>query len=635
MATIVTVHGTWANCDSPTTGTQAAVSPAECSWWQPGSAFEQEMRQLLVPDGGQLDFEPFHWSGANSEIERRTAGRALRKRLLALEAQGEKYCVVAHSHGGSVLSAALLECGGRREQLPGLQRWITIGTPFIELRKEPFLITRLDLWRRVVFVASTMLFLMFLVYALSEWASGEPPIIGGTFRTILLVAGIMTTLPILVFYAAFKWLDARALLHHRSPVRKRAAEYFGPRWRSLTHADDEAVQGLGYLPKAKLHFFDQSFAVGTITLVSVLALPVLYLAIVTSPAAMVTIADWMKTHVYHATATPEVEKDLRDLSRRMREVRRQRDAAGGARAMPVDRDEMRRSYRSARQGLEQRHGDLHGIERALRFKQRFFERNDMPCEGGRLCGGGHDLRVNSALLLHIATDEISWAFGGGNSGDWWARWLWSLLLPAALVPLICGLLALLLMAVIRWLAHVLSGGLSRMLNALTRAEVQRAAFGNDSEAEIAVSAIDRPTWLERSPPRLPSALAETVTAYSDGEASRSISKFRRMIGELTAVERVRGADTAITNYFTWRELVHSAYFDVPAFRKLVAFAIAAAPGFAPSPAFRSDPEFARAGQWLAEIEGAPAIAPPGETPPAVSDAAAVSAVVASTVKAEP
>lgn len=635
MPTIVTVHGTWADCDSPAPGGQAAASPAECSWWQPGSAFEQEMRQLLVADGGQLDFEPFRWSGANSEIGRRDAGRALRKRLLELEARGDRYCVVAHSHGGSVLSAALLECGGRRERLPGLQRWITIGTPFIELRKEPFLLTRLDLWRKVVFVASTMLFLMFLVYALSEWMSSEPPIIGGTFRTIVVAAGIMTTLPILVFYTAFKWLDSRALLHHRASVRTRAAEYFGPRWRSLTHADDEAVQGLGYLPQARLQFFDRAFAVQTITLVSVLALPVLYFVLVTSPAAMVTIADWMKTHVYHSTAAPEAEKELRDLSRRMREVRRQRDAAEGTRAVPFDREEVRREYRSTRKGLEQRHGDLHSIERAFRFKQRFFEHNDVPCEGGRLCGGGRDLRVNSALLLHIATDEISWAFGGGNSGDWWARWLWSLLLPAVLVPLVCGLLALLMMVVIRWLAHGLSGGLSRMLNALTSAEVQRAAFGNDSEAEIAVSAVDRPTWLDRSPPRLPSALAETVTAYSDGEASRSISKFRRMIGELTAVERRHGADTAITNYFTWRELVHSAYFDVPAFRKLVAFAVAAVPGLAPSPAFRSDPEFARAGQWLAEIEGAPAVAPPGATPPAVSDAAAVSAVVASTVKAEP
>lgn len=639
MATIVTVHGTWANCEPAADGADVQASPSECQWWQKGSAFEHELRNLLGAEDGQLEIAPFSWSGANSVMDRRKAGSALRVRLLELEARNEKYCIVAHSHGGSVVSSALLECGGRRQKLPGLQRWITIGTPFIDLRKEPLLLTRLDLVRKVVFVASTMLFLMFLVYAVAEWMSSEPPIIGNTFRAIVIVAGIMTTLPIVFFYGVLKWLDSRSLLHHRSGVRKRAAEYFGPRWRSLTHPDDEAVQGLGFLPKAKLQFFDTSFAVSSITLLSVLTLPLLYLSVVNTPPVMVGIADWMKTHVYDVGASPEVEKSLRDMSRRwrgLRESRRRSAAPEAASAVTAEREQVRKEYRAARKSLEQQHGDIRAAERAFRFKQRFFEHNDQPCTGGKLCGEGGDIRVNSALLLHIATDELSWAFGGVSSGQSWLTRIWALLLPAILVPLICGLLALALMVVIGWFARVLSDGLSRLLNSLTRAEVQRAAFGNDSEAEIAVAAIDRPTWLDRSPPRLPSALAEMITQHSDGEASRSISKFRRMIGELSTAERMHAADTAITTYFTWKELVHSAYFDVPAFAKLVARTMAAdGTGLMPSPAFQADPDFGRAGQWLAEIEGAPGVAPPGTTPPAVGDAAAVSAVLASTVKAEP
>ncbi|MEZ5853811.1 MAG: hypothetical protein R3D67_03340 [Hyphomicrobiaceae bacterium] len=62
---------------------------------------------------GKLEITPFVWSGNNSEIERRQAGK---KPLHphALEAKGEPYCIVGHSYGGSVVSWALLESAARR-----------------------------------------------------------------------------------------------------------------------------------------------------------------------------------------------------------------------------------------------------------------------------------------------------------------------------------------------------------------------------------------------------------------------------------------------------------------------------------------------------------------------------------------
>ena len=92
----------------------------------------------------------------------------------------------------------------------------------------------------------------------------------------------------------------------------------------------------------------------------------------------------------------------------------------------------------------------------MRFKQRFFEKDGKPCEGGTLCGGGHDLSVNSGLLLHLATDELSWALGAADLGDRRQRWFWSLLVPAVLVPVIVGLLALVLMLLIQAVATVIS-----------------------------------------------------------------------------------------------------------------------------------------------------------------------------------
>lgn len=650
MATVIAVHGTFANVESdPGSGTGAA---GVRQWWQPGSAFEQELRSLLAPDGAELKVEPFTWSGDNSEIARREAGRKLLERLHELEARKETYCLVGHSHGGSVISAALLESAAKREPLAGLKRWITIGTPFVSLQRERFLFTRLDLRRKVIFVASMMLLLMFLIYLVADILSGPGMLIGGSFPGVLAITGGMMSLPAIVCYLVFKYLDSFNLLHYRRSVKARAREHFASRWRSLTHPEDEAVQGLTFLPGAKLSFFDKAFAVQSITLISVFALPLIYLSVLMSPTTMVEIGDWLRTHLYDAHSSPQAEKALRDLRQRLRSPQQTlssqgttrtasaaSDASPSAEQRTVDAAERRAfwlQYRNMRRDLETRYPDLRGAERALRFKQRFFEQAGKPCAAGKLCGAGRDLHVNSGLLLHVVTDELSWALGAEEADGWLNRWLWSLLLPAVLVPIISVLVALGIMLLIQAIARVVSDVTSNMLNRLTNAEVKRAAFGNDTEGEIALSAIDRPVWIDQSPPRLPAGVADLVTGYSNAVATQSLAKFRKAIGKFAAADPRQAANSAITTYFTWKELVHASYFDVPEFRKLIAHVLSGAEGFAASPQFRADPDYPRTAQWLAEIEGMKeAPKAPADAKPTASDAGAVAAVVASTVKVEP
>ena len=633
MATIVTVHGTFAHSGSGSTAADGATQ-ADLQWWQTGSSFEQDMRDLLdaAPGmgSGKLEVTRFEWNGENSETSRRTAGRELLGYLKTLEAKDEPYCVVGHSHGGSVLGWALLESAARREGLQRLKRWITVGTPFVSLQKERLLFQRLDLLRKVIFVASFMLVFMWLVYILAEALSGERLLFGSVFPAVLVVTGAMMSLPIVVFYFVLRYWNSRTLKHYRQAVRSRASDSFAKRWIPFTHRDDEAVQGLAFLPGAKLDFFDRMFAVSAFTMLSVVAVPLIYLLVLTSPTVMVGLGGWLKAHVYDSNVAPETEQALRnsrDRIRTLRESARSNDEAARRAAW--------QEFRSARRQLEDRHPDLHVAERALRFKLRFFEKDGKPCEGGNLCGGGRDLRINSGLLLHIVTDELSSAVGGegiDERGNWWIR----LLLPAVIVPVVFGLFSLVLMLVIRSLARMVSSGLSHVLNRITNAEVKRAAFGNDTEGEIAVGAVDRPTWIDRSPPRLPEAIGDLVTDYSNGIANKSLSKFRRAIGQLASAEPKHTADSAITTYFTWKELVHASYFDVPEFRKLVAQGISRVDGFGPSARFQSDPDFARTAQWLAEIDGTQGTtAKPASSPPTPQDASAVSAVVASTVKQDP
>ena len=79
MATIVTVHGTYAHIVGP----PDAPAPAELQWWQPGSRCEAHVRQLVDATDGNLTFVPFTWSGENSEQARRKASQKHGSRTLS------------------------------------------------------------------------------------------------------------------------------------------------------------------------------------------------------------------------------------------------------------------------------------------------------------------------------------------------------------------------------------------------------------------------------------------------------------------------------------------------------------------------------------------------------------------------
>jgi hypothetical protein len=645
MATIITVHGTFA---APTAPDPNGGPTPEPQWWETPSTFESDIHELVESRDGRLDVTPFTWGGDNSEVERRDAGVRLASLMRELEAKSEPYCIVGHSHGGSIVSAALLENAARRKSLQNLKRWITVGTPFIELRKELWLLTRLSLVRKVIFVASMMLLLMLLVYQAATIFTGDTILFGGLFPRVRYWTIAFMSVPAVAIYFLFSYLDGRSMLSYRRRVTRRARDNFGTRWRALSHPDDEAIQGLALLPDARLTFFDKSFAVSTITLISVIALPLIYAAVLSSPATIVGLSNWLYTNIYAANLSPEAEADMKALRDELVAIRKSRaegqdstspaaSAPAAAAQPPQDRTALWQAYREKRKALAAKYPNFSEIERALRFRQRFMERDGQPCEGGIICGGGHDITYNSGLLLHLVTDELSWVLGADDlRGASRQRLIWSLAVPLLVTPLIFGLLALVLMATIHALATVISRFASGFLNGITNSEVKRAGFGNDTEGEVVTGSTDRPTWLDRSQPRLPAALADLVTDYSNAAASLSIAKFRHAIGQVRFAVPPHTADTAISTYFTWKELVHASYFDVPEFRKLVAQAISRADGFAPSPRFMADPDFETTAQWLASIEQSPGTTEvPSDRDPTPKDAKAVAAVVTSTVKAEP
>ena len=283
MAKIVTVHGTFAHIEITSRDDKNNIVS---QWWQPNSVFEQRIKKFIGSDGSSgapgsgAEFYRFVWNGDNSVLARRKAGSRLLSELKALEAQGEKYCIVAHSHGGSVVSDALQEAAAKGIKLDGMKRWITVGTPFTELRPERFLFLRLPLFLKALFVASMMLLFMFFFYVFGELLDGRINLDNNFQLTRLLVSTVLTALPFIAFYLLAFFLDGRQLAFYKKSNRQKAYAEFGDRWLPLTHEDDEAVRGLSSIGSINLKIFHKNFAVPAISLLSVFILPIAYLWVI-------------------------------------------------------------------------------------------------------------------------------------------------------------------------------------------------------------------------------------------------------------------------------------------------------------------------------------------------------------------
>jgi pimeloyl-ACP methyl ester carboxylesterase len=124
---VLLIHGTFAN----------KFEAGKLDWWQPGSTFCSELDAALASQGsaarclkkrGGERFAPFAWTGENLESARRGGARALAEVIAQLERDPNvrRYHLIAHSHGGNVVSLAMQEL----EQLPRkLGAVVTLGTP--------------------------------------------------------------------------------------------------------------------------------------------------------------------------------------------------------------------------------------------------------------------------------------------------------------------------------------------------------------------------------------------------------------------------------------------------------------------------------------------------------------------------
>jgi hypothetical protein len=498
MATVITVHGT-----------NASGSEHGDKWWQRDSPFEKHLRQLVASADGELHFKPFIWDGLNSETSRRTAAISLAALLKRLEASREPYCLIGHSHGGSIVAHSLMYLVRTARPQKMLAKWITVGTPFISFSKSPLLFSRLGLIGKSVYVT----FLTYVILILTAFilAYRQP---GQTFtydiRLVILVFGSFAA-PFLVAYGVL-WLVARRRLYmYRRKNTTRFAKAFSHLWLPLWHTSDEAICGLRAIKDLKLAIFSRRFAAG----------PFAFASIFVIPATIAALSAW-----------PD-----------------------------------------------------------------FMNKLNTYMGGAALPGGGTDYTLNLVVFASLILRPVFPLFDNVPSHVLLA---YGLILTAG--PFALFAVSLVVTYVVGWIARGLSFLASVVLNKMTLEQIRKSALGSDTPGEFARNAMECPTWLNAGFAPLPAALGDDISALSDREAAKSLAKFRNALGHLTFSEGEADKQNFVQSYMGWNELIHTCYFNVPRFCKLVAYAISTADGFRAKEEFKSDPDYALVKSWFEEIQ---------------------------------
>lgn len=685
MATIITVHGT--NDSGPEVGDQ---------WWQKSSYFDSHIRQLVDAGDDELNVEPLIWDGRNSESSRRAAATALCKVMAGLEARGEAYSIIGHSHGGTIIAAALVDTVVNRQKTDGLKSWITVGSPFVQLRKERLLFSRIPTYQKSIFVGFFALLMMFLTMlglrvlygsaaeAGAFFGSGSGPLFDNVLRVFMLFLSFSGVF--LLFYGVLYFFDARKFRVYRKSAMREADRRFSPIWVSFCHDDDEAVQGLKSLGTVKAPIFHKDFAIPLFASVSVFVLPLLYFLIVFSPGASSWVTRVITKNIYFNPSYGTIDEQIKQKQAVIGAAREEQwkivgeimpgfqlprrewkrggesqvvqSQPGDGKAVegqtpqgtqsswrsPADRsvldqfgerqtsewwrrdsmtDEQREARRQQwvqrRQEIEAKatpaqrerlaainsemrklFNEVRDLRRVAAFKKNFLD------DQGQLVFGGRNPAKNSELVFRIFTTEVENLFKDLFDDriirrSWWIE-VGALALIVVAMPLLFAAFSLAILLGFRFLAYRLSGRISGLLDQMTWGELRRAAFGNDTIAEVALGAHPHPAWSSVSKGYLPEGIAQEISARSNDVAFSSLARLRNAISELAFSERGGDHARVVEEYITWHELIHTTYFHVPRFRKLVAYALVQVDGgFTASKAFQADPDYTVVAGWYDDI----------------------------------
>jgi len=158
--------------------------------------------------------------------------------------------------------------------------------------------------------------------------------------------------------------------------------------------------------------------------------------------------------------------------------------------------------------------------------------------------------------------------------------------------------SLVILRAVTFVAGIVSFLLSRHLNVVTWNQIRRSALGGDLVGETEGDVATRPFWIQKPARPLPDYVSSSLAGYSNRHAAGALAKFRDALNTMAFQEPGGDSMGTISQYLTWRELIHTSYFYIPEFQTLTACALCRSEAFVPTDALKQAPEFARHRGWL-------------------------------------
>lgn len=233
---VVTVHGT------NDTGDREGAK-----WWQRGSSFTEKLRAAIRPTGeATVEIEPYLWTGANSAFDREQAGAWLADFLRQLRQDHDEIHIVAHSHGGNVVTTACDRLGWAGDQAKQKVHSVTaVGTPFLRGRSGFLYVIVAAILALAALTAIGVASARYAIYYAAT-AEERASILGGGGNTDVYYLFVIAS-AVFVFTIALRlWRRFRAGL---------ARAVAGPRLLALWHPNDEAISFLRQVHETKIEPF--------------------------------------------------------------------------------------------------------------------------------------------------------------------------------------------------------------------------------------------------------------------------------------------------------------------------------------------------------------------------------------------
>jgi hypothetical protein len=137
---------------------------------------------------------------------------------------------------------------------------------------------------------------------------------------------------------------------------------------------------------------------------------------------------------------------------------------------------------------------------------------------------------------------------------------------------------------------------SWLFNRLTANQLRQTVFGNDTDGENVVQVAAVPEGCQKDYGLVSRDIEAALTDFSDKNAVRTVAAARRILGISQETQGETDVVKLLAEQMSWRELIHTSYFDVDEFAKLIAYVLHKA-GLAPlSERFKADPDFEKTKQ---------------------------------------